>query len=76
VGPVAIRAHEAEDFISGQINWSTTRLDDAAAADRFGEMVAAASRPIDDHRSTADYRRHAIGVLARRALFRTLGETQ
>jgi CO/xanthine dehydrogenase FAD-binding subunit len=76
VGPVPIRAHEAEDFISGQIDWSTGRLDDPGAADRFATMVAAASRPIDDHRSTADYRRHAIGVLARRALQRTLQAVQ
>jgi CO/xanthine dehydrogenase FAD-binding subunit len=72
VGPVPIRAHEAESFISGQIDWSSLRLVEQSAADRFGEMVAAAARPIDDHRSTADYRRHAIGVLARRALLRTL----
>jgi CO/xanthine dehydrogenase FAD-binding subunit len=35
-------------------------------------MVAEAARPIDDHRSTADYRRHAIGVCARRTLMRVL----
>jgi CO/xanthine dehydrogenase FAD-binding subunit len=73
VGPVPIRARQAEDFISGQIDWTSMVLPDPASADRFGEMVAAASRPIDDHRSTADYRRHAVGVLARRALLRTLG---
>jgi CO/xanthine dehydrogenase FAD-binding subunit len=73
VGPVPIRARQAEDFISGQIDWSSLVLRDPASADRFGELVAAASRPIDDHRSTADYRRHAVGVLARRALLRTLG---
>ena len=42
-------------------------LDDAAAA-RFGELVAAAASPIDDVRGTAAYRRHALGVLARRTL--------
>jgi CO/xanthine dehydrogenase FAD-binding subunit len=73
VGPVAIRAHEAEAFISGQVDWSSVSLPDRDAATRFAELVASAARPIDDHRSTADYRRHAIGVLARRALLRTLG---
>ncbi len=33
---------------------------------RIGSLAAAAARPIDDHRSTAAYRRHAIGVLASR----------
>jgi CO/xanthine dehydrogenase FAD-binding subunit len=35
---------------------------------RFGELVAQAARPIDDVRATAAYRRHALGVLGRRAL--------
>jgi CO/xanthine dehydrogenase FAD-binding subunit len=35
---------------------------------RFGELVAAAARPIDDVRGTATYRLHALSVLARRTL--------
>ena len=32
-----------------------------------GALVAGAARPIDDHRGTAAYRRHAVGVMAARA---------
>jgi CO/xanthine dehydrogenase FAD-binding subunit len=43
-----------------------------ADADEFAERVAAAASPIDDVRGTAAYRRHALKVLARRALERCL----
>jgi CO/xanthine dehydrogenase FAD-binding subunit len=65
VGPVIIRAAEAEAFAAANIDWSTRSAGDDVIA-RIGELAAAAARPIDDHRSTADYRRHAIGVLAAR----------
>jgi CO/xanthine dehydrogenase FAD-binding subunit len=41
-------------------------------ADTFAERVVAAASPIDDLRGTAAYRRHALGVLTRRALARCL----
>jgi len=41
-------------------------------ASTFAERVAEAASPIDDVRGTAAYRRHALRVLTRRALERTL----
>jgi CO/xanthine dehydrogenase FAD-binding subunit len=41
-------------------------------ADSFPERVADAAAPIDDVRGTATYRRHALKVMATRALERTL----
>lgn len=73
VGPVMIRASEAEAFAGSRIDWSTARLAGGEAdLDEFATLVSAAARPIDDHRSTAGYRRHAVGVCARRALERAL----
>ena len=71
-GPTPLRARAAEEFLSGVLGeaglWqSAGRLPDRVAQ-RFGELVAAAARPIDDVRGTAAYRRHALSVLARRTL--------
>ena len=41
-------------------------------AESFPDRVAEAAAPIDDVRGTADYRRHALRVLTRRALERCL----
>jgi CO/xanthine dehydrogenase FAD-binding subunit len=46
--------------------WERPRELDASVLTRFGELAAAAARPIDDVRGTAAYRRHALAVLARR----------
>jgi CO/xanthine dehydrogenase FAD-binding subunit len=72
VAPVPVRATAAEEHISDALDWGALggpRASEAALA-RFGELVATASSPITDHRSTAEYRRHAVQVIARRALER------
>lgn len=72
VAPVPVRATEAEAHVADAIDWGAPggpRATDAALA-RFGELVAAAASPITDHRSTAEYRRRAVQVIARRALER------
>ena len=66
VGPTIIRCTESENWINS-IGLANV---DHALAKEFGEHVRAESRPIDDHRSTAEYRRHAVGVLATRLLLR------
>jgi CO/xanthine dehydrogenase FAD-binding subunit len=69
VGPTIIRCTDAESFVATVIDRTTRSVSDAEAIE-FGRLAAAASRPIDDHRSTAEYRRHAVAVLARRLLRR------
>ncbi len=73
VAPTPIRVAEAEGFINAAIDWDELGAPAEAVA-RFGEMAAAAARPIGDHRSTAEYRRHAVKVMASRALTRSLHE--
>jgi CO/xanthine dehydrogenase FAD-binding subunit len=71
-GPTPIRANEAEAFIAGVLDeeglWEGRGALAPSALERFGELVAAAAAPIDDVRGSAAYRRHALGVLARRTL--------
>jgi CO/xanthine dehydrogenase FAD-binding subunit len=69
-GPTPIRATEAEAFIAGEVDWDAPAPLAKATLARFGELVGEAARPIDDVRGTADYRRHALRVLGRRALTR------
>lgn len=64
VGPTVLRARGAEEMLSDG------RAMDGTTLDRVAEAVAAEVRPITDHRSTAAYRRHAAGVLARRTVER------
>ncbi|MGH9056950.1 MAG: FAD binding domain-containing protein [Acidimicrobiales bacterium] len=70
--PTPRRALEAERFLEGELEaaslWDSPRQLDEAVVSRFAELVAGAASPIDDVRGTAGYRRHALGVLARRTL--------
>jgi CO/xanthine dehydrogenase FAD-binding subunit len=71
-GPTPLRAREAEEYLDGALAeaglWESAGPLPEPVARRFGELVGAAARPIDDVRGTAAYRRHALSVLARRTL--------
>jgi CO/xanthine dehydrogenase FAD-binding subunit len=69
VGPVILRASDAEAYGASALSWDdpAAPLDDGVA-EEFGRLAAAAARPIDDVRGSAAYRRHAVEVLARRSL--------
>ena len=73
VAAVPVRPTEAEEWISPRLDWQRRSPLDPSDVETFGEMVAQAASPIDDHRSTAVYRSHAIGIMAKRALVRTFG---
>ena len=59
VAPTVLRARKAEALLEGRA-LTPARIHEAAAA------AAAASRPIDDVRASADYRLHAVEALTRR----------
>jgi CO/xanthine dehydrogenase FAD-binding subunit len=67
VAPTPMRAERAEAMINAE---STVG---ASTIAEFSRLVSEEVRPITDHRSTEQYRRHAAGVLAGRLLERCLG---
>ena len=67
-GPTPLRAAGAEAFIEGELDWVNRTAPSAATLKRFGELVAAAAKPIDDIRGLAAYRRHALAIMAGRCL--------
>ena len=68
VGPTIIRCREAEAWLKSSQDLSAGQSISLEVANEFGRRAAGESSPIDDHRSTAQYRRHAISVLASRLL--------
>lgn len=71
VGPTPLRPTVAEDHISQAVDWDAMTCA-PADVEEFARLCADVAAPITDHRSTADYRRHAVGVLAARTLPRCL----
>lgn len=73
VAPTILRAGPAEARAAEALESSGTWDDPLAPVDdrtvqEFAELTAEAASPIDDVRGTAAYRRHAVRVLAGRAL--------
>ncbi|PAK22966.1 carbon monoxide dehydrogenase, partial [Streptomyces sp. alain-838] len=70
--PTPIRATAAEEFLNAALDeggfWDNGEIITPAVAQRFADLCSAACDPIDDVRGTAGYRRHAVGVMARRTL--------
>lgn len=70
--PTPLRALDAERFLDAELDerdlWSNRPALPETVVTEFGRLVAAATDPIDDVRGTADYRRHAVAVMARRTL--------
>ncbi|KPI21086.1 Xanthine dehydrogenase [Actinobacteria bacterium OK074] len=70
--PTPVRARTAEEFLNAALEeggfWDNGKVVTPSVAREFAQLCAAACNPIDDVRGTAGYRRHAVGVLARRTL--------
>ncbi|UWE11598.1 FAD binding domain-containing protein [Actinacidiphila bryophytorum] len=70
--PTPIRAKAAEEFLTAAMDeaglWDSGKPVPPAVAKQFAVLVSGAANPIDDVRGTASYRRHALGVMARRTL--------
>ncbi|MFV2118102.1 FAD binding domain-containing protein [Streptomyces sp. Act-28] len=70
--PTPIRARAAEEFLDAALEeggfWDNGRVITPSIVRQFADLASAACNPIDDVRGTARYRRHAVGVMARRTL--------
>ncbi|MFE1763559.1 FAD binding domain-containing protein [Streptomyces angustmyceticus] len=70
--PTPVRAREAEDFLAAALDegglWESGSPIPPSVAKQFAQLAAGACNPIDDVRGSAKYRRHAVGIMARRTL--------
>lgn len=60
-GPKPIRLAQTEKFLEGKVP-------SKAVLEEAGKLAAAAASPIDDVRASASFRRHLVGVYARRVI--------
>jgi CO/xanthine dehydrogenase FAD-binding subunit len=71
-GPVPYRARSAADFLTAELRrdlqWRCAHPLPGEFVDRFGQLVAVGVEPETDPQATAQYRRHAVAVLAGRCL--------
>jgi CO/xanthine dehydrogenase FAD-binding subunit len=72
VGPTIIRCRESEVWLGENADLSTSAALSPEILAEFARRVSSEARPITDHRSTAEYRTHAVGVLAQRLLKRAM----
>jgi CO/xanthine dehydrogenase FAD-binding subunit len=72
VGPTIIRCSQAEKWLRKNTSLRAGAQINADLALEFGRRVSDEATPIDDHRSTAAYRRHCVAILAQRLLVRSL----
>ena len=76
VSPVPFRASSAEEFIEEEFDWENYSQLPEKVKSKFSKLVADSTKPIDDHRGTAEYRKHSVAVLAKRALERVCVGTE
>ncbi|MCK5671228.1 xanthine dehydrogenase family protein subunit M, partial [Candidatus Bathyarchaeota archaeon] len=69
VYPTPLRVRAAEDVLNG--NEFTVDLAKEAA-----QVAAEATKPISDHRASAEYRREISGVLVKRAIIEAHGRAE
>jgi CO/xanthine dehydrogenase FAD-binding subunit len=72
VGPTIIRCRTAEKWLTENADLSTSTALTTKVIEEFGRLAASEALPITDHRSTAEYRKYAVGVLAQRLLKRAM----